>query len=397
MRTDTGITRRTVIKGAAGAAAAATLGGPVVAAARGSGKPLWKLAQRNGVVFGTAIATWMFEDEPFMDLVRRQAALIFTMDDFLWYQLKPSRDAPLNFEPGDAIVAKAKENRQLLFGAHLVWDEGFGEGWEEGEMFDLTEAEARELLFAEPGGTLVETVKRYADEDHVVGWIVVNEIVANGDEGERGMRTDYPWYQTIGREFVAESFHLARKYDPNATLVLNEFGFETVNEFGDRPEPRRRNALKIIDELQRQNVPLDAFGIQGHLQADRFHQRFDRKAYRRFLAELADRGLDILITELDVLDDGLPADTAVRDRAIADIYERYLDTVLKEPAVKSVMPFGLSDRYTWLQEDFPREDGAERRPLPYDSDLQKKRAYWELRESLRQARNRHALWTPPRG
>jgi endo-1,4-beta-xylanase len=70
--------------------------------------------------------------------------------------------------------------------------------------------------------------------------------------------------------------------------------------------------------------------------------------------------------------------------------------VLKEPAVKSVMPFGLSDRYTWLQEDFPREDGAERRPLPYDSDLKKKRAYWELRESLRQARNRRPLWTPPR-
>jgi endo-1,4-beta-xylanase len=60
------------------------------------------------------------------------------------------------------------------------------------------------------------------------------------------------------------------------------------------------------------------------------------------------------------------------------------------------MPFGLSDRYTWLQEDFPREDGAERRPLPYDSDLEKKRAYWELRESLRQARNRRALWIPPR-
>jgi endo-1,4-beta-xylanase len=396
MTTETGITRRTVLKGAAGAVAAGALGGTVTEAALAHHRPLWKVAQRNGIVFGTAIATWMFEDEPFMDLVARQAALIFTMDDFLWYQLKPSRDAPLNFEAGDAIVANAKENRQLIFGAHLVWDEGLGEGWEEGELFELSEQEARELLFAEPGGTLVETVKRYAGEDHVVGWIVVNEIVANGNEGERGMRTDYPWYQTIGREFVAESFHLARKYDPDATLVLNEFGFETVNEFGDRPEPRRRNALKIIDELQRQNVPLDAFGVQGHLLADRFQQRFDVKAYRRFLAELADRGLDILITELDVLDDGLPADVGVRDAAIADVYERYLDTVLTEPAVKSIMPFGLSDRYTWLQEDYPREDGAERRPLPYDSDLNKKPAFWELRESLRQARRRRALWHPPR-
>jgi endo-1,4-beta-xylanase len=389
MTVESGITRRTVLKGAAGAAAAGALGG-VATEAIAAHRPLWKVAQRNGIVFGTAIATWMFEDEPFMNLVDRQAALIFTMDDFLWYQLKPSRDAPLNFEPGDRIVALAEENGQLVFGAHLVWDEGFGEGWAEGEMFELSEQEARELLF----GTLVATVSRY--RGRMAGWIVVNEIVANGDEGERGMRTDYPWYQTIGREFVAEAFHLARQHDPHATLVLNEFGFETVNEFGDRPGPRRRNALRIIDELQRENVPLDAFGIQGHLLADRFEQRFDRKAYRRFLSEIADRGLAILITELDVLDDGLPANPRVRDRAIADVYERYLDTALKEPAVKSVMPFGLSDRYTWLQEDYPREDGAERRPLPYDSDLERKPAYRELRESLRQARDRRPLWIPPR-
>jgi endo-1,4-beta-xylanase len=386
MSDQTGITRRTVLKGAAGAAAAGALG-PLAGPAMANWAPLWKVSQRHGVVFGTAIATWMFEDDPFMDLVNREAALIFTMDDFLWYQLKPSRDAPLNFGPGDQIVELAEQSGQLLFGAHLVWDEGLGEGWAEGELFELTEAEARELLF----GTVEAVVQRY--EGRVAGWIVVNEIVANGDEGEFGMRTDYPWYQTIGREFVAEAFHLAREHDPKATLVLNEFGFETVNEFGDLPEDRRRNALQIIDELQSQDVPLDAFGIQGHLAAERFQQRFDAVGYRRFLADIADRGLKILITELDVLDDGLPRHIGLRDAAIADVYERYLDTVLQEPAVKSIMPFGLSDRYTWLQEDFPRQDGAPRRPLPYDDQLAKKPAYYALRDELSTAPNRRALWT----
>jgi endo-1,4-beta-xylanase len=387
--TDMGITRRTVLKSAAGAVAAGTLGG-LASEAFATHAPLWRIAQRNGVVFGTAIATWMFEDEPFMDLVDREAALIFTMDDFLWYQLKPSRNAPLNFGPGDQIVALAEQNGQLVFGAHLVWDEGLGEGWAEGELFELSEAEARELLF----GTLAATVRRY--RGRMAGWIVVNEIVANGDEGDRGMRTDYPWYQTIGRGFAAEAFHLARQNDPKATLVLNEFGFETVNEFGDQPEARRRNALQIVDELQGQGVPLDAFGIQGHLLANRFLDRFDVSGYRRFLAELADRGLDILITELDVLDDGLPRNIRLRDAAIADIYSRYLDTVLAEPAVKSIMPFGLSDRYTWLEEDFPRRDGSPRRPLPYDADLQPKPAYSAFHDELRDARRRRALWVPPR-
>jgi len=107
--------------------------------------------------------------------------------------------------------------------------------------------------------------------------------------------------------------------------------------------------------------------------------------------------LKIRITEVDVLDDDLPANNRIRDRAIAEAYKRYLDVTLAEPAVKSVMTFGLSDRYTWLQEDYPREDGAPRRPLPFDDQLKPKPAYEALSRSLDQARSRQLLWRPPRG
>ena len=30
-------------------------------------------------------------------------------------------------------------NKQLVFGAHLVWDEGLGEGWGEDELFKLSD------------------------------------------------------------------------------------------------------------------------------------------------------------------------------------------------------------------------------------------------------------------
>ena len=81
-----------------------------------------------------------------MKLVDRQAALVFTMDDFLWYQLKPRPEAPLNLQAGDRIGAKAEENRQLVFGSHLVWGEGLGEEWPEGYL-ELSRQEARDLLF----------------------------------------------------------------------------------------------------------------------------------------------------------------------------------------------------------------------------------------------------------
>jgi endo-1,4-beta-xylanase len=100
---------------------------------------------------------------------------------------------------------------------------------------------------------------------------------------------------------------------------------------------------------------------------------------------------------MDVLDDGLPADIRARDRAVADVYRRYLDVTLDERAVKAVIAFGLTDRYTWLQEDMPREDGAVRRPLAFDEELRRKPAYYAISRALRNAPGRRPLWRIKKG
>jgi endo-1,4-beta-xylanase len=378
-----------MLRGAAGAAALTALGGPAAARAGARHAALWREAQRHGLAFGSAWSTRLADDADYTALVNREAAVLFTEDDLLWYKLKPSRDAPLDFSYGDQFVAFAEQRGMLPFGAHLVWDEGFGDGWGEDELWSLSREEAEDLLY----GIIRAEVRRY--RGRMAGWIVANEVTS--PEGVKGVRTDVPWYETIGPSYIAESFRIAHRADPHAVLVLNEFGFETVNQYGDEPGPRRRAALQVVDQLLADNVPVHAFGVQGHLLADRFAERFNPRAYLRFLSDIADRGLKILITEVDVLDDGLPADNTIRDRAVADVYRRYLDTVLQEPAVKSVMLFGLSDRYTWLEEDYPRDDGAPRRPLPYDDELAPKPAYRALRTELAQAAHRRPAWRVPRG
>ncbi len=386
------LARRSILLGAAGTAAAATLGSaPAVASARRPHPrpaarrvpPLWRVARERGLVFGSSTATWQLEDAEYARLFDDQAEVLFTEDDLLWYRLKPTPDSPLDFSYADRLFEHARQQRQLVFAAHLVWDEGFGEGWPEDHLWELEEAEARTLLF----GTAKAMLDRY--RGRVAGWIAANEVT--DPEGDGGFRTDVPWYQTIGKSYVREMFQLARRRDPGATLVLNEFGFETTNEFGDDPRDRQRATLQVIDTLLRQRTPVDALGIQAHLLAQDFAERFDRRRYRRFLDEVADRGLEILVTELDVLDDGLPADVRTRDRQVADIYARYLDVTLAHPAVRAVMNFGLSDRYTWLQEDYPREDGADRRPLPYDDDLVPKPALRAIRRELAGARGRRPI------
>jgi endo-1,4-beta-xylanase len=249
------------------------------------------------------------------------------------------------------------------------------------------EQAARTLIF----DTVEQVVSRY--RGRVAGWIVVNEAI-DAHEAD-GLRTDVPWYETIGPSYVAEAFETAAAADPDALLILNEFGFETDDEF-DAAADKREKALLVIDNLLDAGVPVHAFGVQAHLQADDFANRFDVDAYQAFLAEVASRDLKILVTELDVIDDGLPADVAERDRAIADIYQRYVDAVLAEPAVGTLITFGLTDRYTWLQEDYPREDGEARRPLPFDDALQPKPAYSALHGALGQADSRTPMWTPPK-
>jgi endo-1,4-beta-xylanase len=348
------------------------------------GSPLWRTAIDRGLVYGSSTATWQISDDAYRRLFEREAAILFTEDDLLWYRLRPTPRAGLDFKFGDRIIDFAQQNGMLVFGAHLVWDEGFGDGWSSGDLFGMSRGDAYKLLF----GTVEAVVRRY--RGRVAAWSVVNEAV-----DDSGVRTDVPWYQTIGPGYIAESFHAAHEADPGATLVLNEFGFETPDAYTNATS-KRKAMLHVMDKLLGANVPVHALGIQAHLQGGFFSSSFDPKAYRRFLSEVAGRGLKILITELDVLDGGMPASECPRDKEVADIYRRYLDVALDEPAVVTLMTFGLSDRYTWLEEDYPRDDGAHRRPLFFDTKLRPKPALTALATGLKHSRPRHLFLRPPR-
>jgi endo-1,4-beta-xylanase len=324
MSGDRRMTRRTVLKGAAGAAVVTAAGPAVPALAHHWRAPLWKVAARRGIVYGSSWATWQ-SDADYVAVLDREAAILLTEDDLLWYRLKPSRDAPLDFSFGDQLVAHAEQHGQLVLGAHLVWDEGFGEGWGEDELWSLSEQEARELLFP----IVRKTVKRY--RGRVVAWSCVNEAVDAAEAD--GLRRDVPWYETIGPSYVAEGFRVAHAADPHAVLLLNEFGFETDDEF-DTAADKRSAALRVLDSLLAQRVPVHGLGVQAHLRAaDFLGGTFDARGYRRFLRDVAARGLKIFITEMDVLDDGLPADEAERDRGVAETYRMYLDAALEEKAL----------------------------------------------------------------
>jgi endo-1,4-beta-xylanase len=376
------ISRRTMLKGAGVGAAATLLSSgtsvltrmsPALAAPTGQ---LYEAARAKGILYGSSTATWQFQPDPaYAALFAREAGMLFTEDDLLWYRLKPTPTAPLDFSYGDAAFAFAESNAQSVFAAHCVWDEGLGDGWPPDALYFLTEQEARNHLYP----TIQAEVSRYAGRTKA--WVVCNEVTDGRRKDANGFWTVNPWWQTIGPEFAEEAFFVARQNDANAILIMNEFGTEQ----GSSATAKRTSVLQAIDYLKSRGAPIGALGIEAHLTYQGFANNFNATTFRSFLSQVAARGLHIFITELDVLDDGLKANIAQRDAGVAQVYSTFLNAALQEPAVKIVLTFGLSDRYTWLQEDFPRRDGAARRPLLFDENLQPKPAYTAILQAFNAA------------
>ena len=100
-------------------------------------------------------------------------------------------------------------------------------------------------------------------------------------------------------------------------------------------------------------VPLHAVGLQGHLQPRYPH---DPARFIEFVHALADRKVDIYITEFDVRDDTFPDDIPTRDAMIADTAEKFLNNVLRIPAVKMVIAWELADNYSFYTDAARKKD-----------------------------------------
>ena len=134
-------------------------------------------------------------------------------------------------------------------------------------------------------------------------------------------------------------------------------------------------------------MPVDAVGIQSHITAGPDHR--GGPGLQQFMAAVQGMGLKLMITELDISDRLLPAATVPRDEAVADAYRQYLDLTLANPDVIALLTWGLTDRYTWLNNaDVGRRDRLPARCLPFDANLRPVPAYRAAVEAIQRARPR---------
>lgn len=329
-----------------GAALGLTSWGLARAAQPGAGASLKAAAARSHRPWGVAITEAQLQDPAFSALVLAQAAMIVPESEMKWDGLEPA-PGRFNFSAPDRLLQFARRQGLQMRGHTLVWHQQLPD-W----VVALPPAETKQALES----YITTVVKRYQNNLH--SWDVVNEPIA---EDGSGLRRSL-WLERLGPSYIDQALNWAHQADPTVPLLINEFGLE-----GDDPasEQKRQQMLVLLRELRQRQVPIQALGLQAHLYATPTGPTFQRLP--AFLQSLADLNLDIQVTELDVNDRMLTASIPERDARIAAIYGDFLTTVLQQPRLKSITSWGLSDRYTWLNQYFPRQDGLPQRPLPFDS------------------------------
>jgi len=358
------------------AGAAAACARPAFAGAAEETPPLRTIAASHGLLYGSYIDPWELKEEAdYAAVCERECGLMVTarMD---WDHLQPTPERH-DFTGVDADYAWARSHGMTFRGHTLVYGER-APAW----YAALPDRAAAIRALERHVG---ETCRHFTGR--VQSWDVVNEAILI-PAGRADHLRPHVFLDKIGPDYLDLSYRVARDSDPQATLVYNEFGVEM-----ELPEQlaKRRVLLDLLDGFKKRGVPLDAVGLQSHLGVlDMAH--FDEKAFTGFLDELAARGLEVLLTELDVVDKGAPSDIAARDAAVAAIYRRYLDVALAHPAVRTVITWGVSDRMSWIvsipDPNTRRDDGLRPRPLPFDADMHPKPAYRALAEALRAAPRR---------
>jgi endo-1,4-beta-xylanase len=362
-------TRRAALIGAMSAAGAVATASFVGASPAPAG--LAAIARQKGMRFGSAIS-WSqagadrggIGNPLYTGIVTRECDLIVSENEMKWQALRPT-PTTFAFERFDAIVAWAERQHIAVRGHNLLWHQPkWLPKWLNTYDFGATpRAEGERLLV-----THINTViGRYGSR--IRSYDVVNEAVRPAD----GVLYDTPLSTAIGSPAATLdlAFHTARAAAPHAQLVYNDYmSWEPGNA------AHRTGVLKLLEQFRRRGTPVDALGVQSHL----ITQGLDtgasvtalQRPWRDFLDAVTQMGYALLITELDVRDNKLPADITPRDRAVADFTRAYLDVTLSYRAVRDVLSWGLVDRYNWIEGFEPRGDGAPRRPSLYDRDFHAK-------------------------
>lgn len=380
-------TRRETLAMVVGLAAASGLCAPAFAKAAAP-PSLDGLAGRSGRRFGSAVGAGRrgalagsFGDPRYHALLVAECGVLVPENELKWGRVRPSAEV-FDFAGADRLLAFAEAHDMAFRGHTLLWHHPrWTPRWVFDHDFGAQPAAAAERMIRDH----VDTVcRRYGTR--IYSYDVVNETVDN----ETGTLRETPFSKHLGPLAPVDiAFHAAREAAPHAQLVYNDY-----MSWSPGSAAHRVGVLRLLEGFRTRGTPVHALGVQAHIGGGDGAAR-DEAEWRRFLDAVTAMDYELVITEFDIDDRGFPADIAARDRAVADLGRAWLDLMLGYEELGDILAWGLSDRYSWLQNRTPREDGLAKRPTPYDAEFRPKPLRSSIAAALAAAPTRHSgPWAP---
>lgn len=355
------------------AAGAALAGAAAAPAASAHPLSLDRLARRSGRRFGSAVA-WSppgtdagsITNPLYTAVLERECSLLVPENQLKWQSIRPKPDE-FDFRAFDAIAHYAERHSLNLRGHTLFWTPTkWYPKWLADLDFGPRPGPSAEKLLTEH---VRAVCRRYGTR--IYSYDVVNEAV----QPETGQIRDTNVTHALGGErFLDLMFYTARAEAPHAQLVYNDYMSWERNAVD---ETHMRGVLTLLEGFRKRGTPVDALGVQSHIRLlkDLPVARVVRESegpWRRFIDEVVAMGYKLVITEFDVNDHSAPTNPARRDRMVADYARAYLDLMLSYPQLGDILAWGMTDRYSWLNDFDPRRDKALKRGTPYDARFRPK-------------------------
>ena len=308
------------------------------------------LAAAGDVRVGAAVSDTVFSsgDEDYRSLLAAEFNSVTAERAMKWAWIHPEPDR-WEWEASDDLIRFAATHQMQVRGHTVVWPH-----W--GTPPYITECDDAEALRRH----LVDHVQRLFTRwgGAVARVDVVNEPL----HWLEGRHADSVWRSLLGDDYLAEVLKVAHDADPHIELWINETHTDVIPDKHDL-------FTRTIADLVERGLPLHGIGIQGHqLYPDFSPGPPDPDQLHRGVTTFADMGLEVAITEMDIL--AHPSDTDRLD-VQARIYGELVDAALSVEACREITFWGVSDAHTWIDEHF----GTDRAPLIFDREGNPKPAY----------------------
>ncbi|MCZ7436920.1 endo-1,4-beta-xylanase [Micromonospora sp. WMMC241] len=308
-----------------------------------AGTTLRASAAEKGRYFGAAVATNKLSDNTYVTVLNREFNSVVAENEMKWDATEPQQGR-FSYTGGDRLVSHARANGMSVRGHTLLWH-AQQPSWAQG----LSGTALRNAAI----NHVTQVATHFKGQ--IYAWDVVNEAFADGGGGGRRDSN----LQRTGNDWIEAAFRAARAADPGAKLCYNDYNTDGVNA-------KSTGVYNMVRDFKSRGVPIDCVGFQSHLGTT------IPGDYQANLQRFADLGVDVQITELDVMTGGNQA----------NIFGTVTRSCMAVSRCTGITVWGVRDCDSWRGSD---------NALLFDCSGNKKAAYTSVLNAL----NAGGTSTPP--